>query len=287
MWMIATGLCFVAVTATVKMVGTEVPAAQSAFLRYALGLMFLIPMWPAVRAARLDRRTWGLFGLRGVFHAIAVILWFYSMTRIPIADVTALNYLNPIYVMILAVLFLGERLGPWRIGAVAAAFLGTLIIVRPGFREIDLGHIAMLFTAVAMAASYFMAKFLTGKAKPQVVVFMLSVIVPVILLPFALAVWVPIGWDALGWLFLTASLATAGHYTMTLAFAAAPLAVTQPVTFLQLIWATLLGVLVFDEAADGFVMLGGALIIAAICGVTWRETRRKPPPPTPSDTPLA
>ena len=285
-WMILTGLCFVAVTASVKMVGTEVPAAQSAFLRYALGLIFLIPMWPAVRAARLDRRTWGLFGLRGAFHAVAVILWFYSMTRIPIADVTALNYLNPIYVMILAVLFLGERLGPWRIGAVAAAFAGTLIIVRPGFREIDIGHIAMLFTAMAMTASYFMAKFLTGKAKPQVVVFMLSVIVPVILLPFAVAVWVPVGWEVLGWLFLTASLATAGHYTMTLAFTAAPLTVTQPVTFLQLIWATSLGVLVFGEPADGYVMLGGALIIAAISIVTWREARRKAPILPPGDTPV-
>ena len=286
LWMIVTGLCFVAVTASVKMVGTEVPAAQSAFLRYALGLVFLIPMWPAVRAARLDRTTWGLFGLRGAFHAVAVILWFYSMARIPIADVTALNYLNPIYVMLLAVLFLGERLGPWRIGAVVTAFVGTLIIVRPGFREIDIGHIAMLFTAVAMAASYFMAKFLTGKAKPQVVVFMLSVIVPVILLPFALMVWVPVGWAALGWLFLTASFATAGHYSMTLAFAAAPLAVTQPVTFLQLIWATLVGVVLFGEPADGFVMLGGGLIIAAISVVTWRETRRKKPLPPPPEGPL-
>jgi len=274
-WMVVTGLCFVAVTASVKMVGTEVPAAQSAFLRYALGLVFLIPMWPAVRAATLDRSTWGLFGLRGVCHAVAVILWFYSMTRIPIADVTALNYLNPIYVMLLAVVLMKERLGPWRIGAVAVAFLGTLVIVRPGFREIDIGHVAMLFTAVFMAGSYFMAKFLTGKAKPQVVVFMLSVIVPVVLAPYAVLVWVPIGWSELGWLALTAAFATAGHYTMTLAFAAAPLTVTQPVTFLQLVWATLLGVVVFGEPADGFVMLGGAMIIAAITLVSWRESRRK------------
>ena len=286
-WMVLTGLCFVAVTASVKMVGTAIPAAQSAFLRYALGLVFVIPMWPAVRAAQLGRRTWALFGLRGAFHAAAVVLWFYSMTRIPIADVTALNYLNPIYVMILAVLFLGERLGPWRIAAVATAFVGTLIIVRPGFREIDIGHIAMLFTAMAMAASYFMAKFLTGKAKPEVIVFMLSVIVPVILLPFALRVWVPVSWEAMGWLFLTASLATAGHYTMTLAFAAAPLAVTQPVTFVQLIWATALGVLVFGEPADAYVMLGGALIIAAISVVTWREARRKAPARPAADTPVA
>ena len=111
-WMIVTGLCFVAVTASVKMVGTEVPAPQSAFLRYALGLVFLIPMWPAVRAATLDRKTWGLFGLRGLCHSVAVILWFYAMARIPIADVTALNYLKPIYVMLLAVVFLKERIGP-------------------------------------------------------------------------------------------------------------------------------------------------------------------------------
>ena len=141
-----------------------------------------------------------------------------------------------------------------------------------------------LVTFAIMGEAY--ARALTGKAKPQVVVFMLSVIVPVILLPFAVAVWVPVGWEVLGWLFLTASLATAGHYTMTLAFTAAPLTVTQPVTFLQLIWATSLGVLVFGEPADGYVMLGGALIIAAISIVTWREARRKAPILPPGDTPV-
>ncbi|MBF9058536.1 EamA family transporter [Rhodobacterales bacterium HKCCSP123] len=276
-WMIVTGLCFVAVTASVKMVGTEVPAPQSAFLRYALGLVFLIPMWPAVRAATLDRQTLGLFGLRGLCHSVAVILWFYAMARIPIADVTALNYLNPIYVMLLAVVLLKERIGPWRIGAVVVGFLGTLVIVRPGFREVDIGHVAMLFTAAFMAGSYFMTKLLADRAKPQVVVFMLSVVVPVVLAPVAWAVWVPIGLTELGWLALTAAFATAGHYTMTLAFAAAPLTVTQPVTFLQLVWATLLGVVIFGEPADIYVMLGGAMIIAAITLVTWREARRKRP----------
>jgi len=270
-WMIITGLCFVAVTASVKMVGDDVPATQSAFLRYALGLVFLIPMWPAMRAATLDRRAWTLFTLRGLAHSVAVILWFFAMARIPIADVTALNYLNPIYVILLAVVLLDERLGPWRIGAVAVAFLGTLVIVRPGFREVDIGHMAMLFTAVAMATSYFLAKILSARASAPVVVFMLSVIVPVVLAPFAWVVWVPIGWGDLFWLFLTAVFATAGHYTMTLAFGAAPLTVTQPVTFLQLVWATLLGVLVFGEPVDGFVILGGAMIITAISIVTWRE----------------
>ncbi|MEX3014381.1 DMT family transporter [Gymnodinialimonas hymeniacidonis] len=273
-WMFVTGLCFVTVTASVKMVGDTVPSTQAGFLRYALGLIFLAPMIPSVRRASIDRRTGGMLFARGACHALAVSMWFFAMTRIPIADVTALNYLNPVYVILLAVVFLGERLGPWRIAAVCVAFLGTLIIIRPGFREIDTGHIVMLFAAVAMAGSYFLAKILSQKLAPEVVVFYLSVLVPILLAPVAWAVWVPIGWVDLGWLFVCALFATLGHYTMTLAFRAAPLTVTQPITFLQLLWATLLGVLVFGEPVDAFVVLGGTMIIAAVTFITWREAMR-------------
>lgn len=271
-WMLVTGLCFVAVTASVKMVGDAVPAVQAGFLRYALGIVFVLPMLPAVRRAAIDRATGALLLTRGVTHALAVSLWFFAMTRIPIADVTALNYLNPVYVILLAVIFLGERLGPWRIGAVVVAFIGTLVIIRPGFREIDIGHLVMLGTAVAMAASYFMAKVASRILDPQVVVVCLSLVVPVVLAPVAWAVWVPVGRGDLGWLTLCAFFATGGHYAMTLAFRAAPLAVTQPVSFVQLIWATALGVLVFGEPLDIFVILGGGMIIAAISFITWRET---------------
>jgi drug/metabolite transporter (DMT)-like permease len=273
-WMFVTGLCFVTVTASVKMVGEDVPSTQAGFLRYALGLVFLAPMIPSVRRALIDRRTGVMLFARGACHALAVSMWFFAMTRIPIADVTALNYLNPVYVILLAVLFLGERLGPWRIAAVCVAFLGTLIIIRPGFREIDAGHIVMLFAAVAMAGSYFLAKLLSQKLAPEVVVFYLSILVPVLLAPIAWMVWVPIGLVDLGWLFVCALFATLGHYTMTLAFRAAPLTVTQPVTFLQLLWATLLGVLVFAEPVDAYVVIGGAMIIASVSFITWREAMR-------------
>lgn len=270
-WMLVTGLCFVSVTASVKMVGEGVPSTQAGFLRYALGLVFIIPMIPAVRRTRLDRGLAGLFLVRGAAHALAVSLWFFAMTRIPIADVTALNYLNPVYVILLAVVFLGERLGKWRIAAVAVAFIGTFVIIRPGFREIDTGHLVMLVAAVAMAASYFLAKLASQRVSAEVVVFYLSLIVPIALAPIAWVVWVPIGWVDLGWLLVCAFFATIGHYTMTLAFRAAPLAVTQPVTFLQLVWATSLGVLVFGEPVDAFVIIGGGMIIASVSFITWRE----------------
>jgi drug/metabolite transporter (DMT)-like permease len=269
--MIVTGFCFVAVTASVKMVGDDVPAAQAAFLRYALGAIFLLPMIPAVRAVRFTPRILKLAGLRGVAHALGVICWFYAMTRIPIAEVTAMNYLNPIYVTVLAVLVLREKISVHRALAILFALAGAMVILRPGFRELDPGHVAMLFTAAFFAVGYLVTKILADEVPAAVVVFMLSVIVPVVLAPVALTVWVPVGWGDLGWLFVTAVFATGGHFTMTLAFRAAPLTVTQPVTFLQLVWATTLGAVVFAEPVDMFVILGGGMIIASVSHIAWRE----------------
>ena len=270
-WMLVTGLCFVAVTALVKTLAGRVPAAEAAFLRYLLGLVFLIPMWRDLRAARLSPRQWKLFGFRGLVHTLGVILWFYAMTRIPLAEVTALNYLNPVYVTLLAVVLLGERLAARRILAIVAALVGALLILRPGFRELDLGHFAMLGTAVLFAGSYLTAKILSGEFSAAVVVGMLSITVTIGLAPFALAVWVTPSLADLAVLFAVACFATAGHYTMTLAFAAAPVSVTQPVTFLQLVWSVALGALVFGEGADAYVIAGGTLIVASVSYISWRE----------------
>ncbi|MEM6407250.1 MAG: DMT family transporter [Pseudomonadota bacterium] len=283
-WMFLTGLLFVGVTAVVKYVGDGLPAAQAAFLRYLLGLVFLIPMIPAMRQAVLTKRLWTIFGLRGLAHSVAVALWFYAMTRISIAEVTAMNFLNPIYVTIAAALFLGEKLALRRILAITAAFVGAIIILRPGFRELSPGHIAMIFAAIFFAASYLSAKIMADEVSPAVVVFMLSVTVTIGLAPMAWAVWVTPTWPQIGWMFVLAALATSGHYTMTLAFAAAPLTVTQPVYFLQLVWAVLLGWAVFNEAVDIYVIMGGGMIIGAVSFITWREHKIKQRQVTPSSS---
>lgn len=270
-WMLVTGVCFIMVTALVKTMGPRLPPGEAAFLRYAMGLVFLLPSLRAIRDAHLTLRQWTLFSVRGMCHAGGVILWFYAMVRIPIADVTALNYLAPIYVTIGAALFLGERLAARRIVAVVLGLLGAALILRPGFREISSGHLAMLLAAVVFAGSYLVAKVMADEVKPGIVVAMLSVFVTLGLAPFAAADWIaPTGRELL-FLAAVAFFATSGHYTMTLAFAAAPVTVTQPVTFLQLIWATLLGVVWFDEAVDIWVILGGMVILGSVTFITWRE----------------
>lgn len=270
-WMVVTGLCFVAVTALVKTMHGRVPAPEAAFLRYVLGLVFLIPMWRELRDVRPTPRQWKLVCVRGVFQSLGVAFWFYAMTRIPLAEVTSMNYLNPIFVTLLAVLLLGERLALRRILAIVAAMVGALIILRPGFRELDPGHFAMLITASCFAASYLIAKILSGETSPAMVVASMSITVTIGLAPMALAVWVWPSWWDLFVLFGVACFATGGHYAMTLAFKAAPLTVTQPVTFLQLVWSVALGALVFNEAIDPWVIAGGGLIMAAVVFITWRE----------------
>lgn len=274
LWMLVTGACFVGVTAVVKHVGSDVPPAEAAFLRYLLGLVFLLPFLGRLRRAPLPKSLVRLFAIRGAFHTLGVALWFYAMTQITIAEVTALNYLSPVYVTIGAALFLGEPLAFRRIAAVVAALIGVLLVLRPGFREVSPGHLAMLCTAVLFSISYLIAKRTTDLASPTMVVAMLSVFVTIGLAPFAAAVWVTPGPVQLAWLFLVAALATAGHFTMTLAFKAAPVSVTQPVTFLQLVWASLLGWAVFGEDPDPWVLTGGTIIVAAVSFIAWREAMR-------------
>lgn len=282
LWMVVTGLLFVGMNVVIKSMGDRLPATETSFLRYALGIVYLIPMIGPILAARMDRRTLGLFALRGVAHAGGVMLWFYAMTQIPIAEVTTINYLNPILVTIGAAVFFGEVLAFRRMAAIGVALVGAVIALRPGLREIEPGHLAMLATTLFFAVSYLIAGRLATRVSPVVIVGMLSLTVTIGLAPFAALHWVTPTWGELGWLFVVASFATLGHYTMTLAFRAAPLTVTQPVTFLQLVWSVLVGALFFGEGVDPYVVAGGLLIIAAVSFITWREAvlkRRVTPSP--------
>lgn len=280
-WMLITGLCFVAVNGIVRGLDGALPAPQAAFIRFVFGLFFLIPVLaPALRRG-FSRRVWKLFSLRGGLHVIAVTAWFYAMSRITVAEVTAIGFLNPIMVTVGAAIFMGEKLAARRIAAVLVALAGALIVLRPGLRDLDPGHMSQVGAAIAFGASYLVAKRLTDEVPAAVVVAMMSLTVAIGLLPLAIMVWQPPTLSQIGWLGLVAVFATLGHYTMTRAFAAAPLTVTQPVTFLQLIWASMLGVFVFHEPLDGWVILGGGLMIGAITYITWREAQKRARTQTP------
>ncbi len=274
LWMAFSGLCFVAVTATVKAVASGLPAAQSAFLRFLFGLLFALPALAHVLRAWPSGNDLARFALRAGLHTLAVLCWFFAMTRLPIAEVTAMSYLTPVFSTVGAALFLREGFRLSRLLALGVAVFGALIVLRPGMRALDAGHLAMLGTTGAFALSYLVARPLALRYKPAVVVGMLSLLVTLFLAPIAAVVWVPVGLTEVFGLLLVAAFATAGHFAMTRAFSLAPLGVTQPATALQLVWSVLIGSLFFSESVDMFVLLGGAVIVTAVVALAVREARK-------------
>lgn len=272
-WMVLTGLMFTFVTGIVRHLGSDMPAIEAAFIRYAIGLLMILPLMRPVFRRRPGARLMKLFALRGLVHGIAVMLWFFAMARIPVAEVTAIGYISPIFVTIGAALWLGEKLHLRRMVAIGAGVLGAMIILRPGFQELSSGQIAQLCAAPLFAASFLLAKKLTEEVDTATIVGMLSLFCTLTLLPGALAQWRDPTWEEVFWLALTALIATTGHYTLTRAFRAAPLTVTQPVGFLQLVWASMMGVIIFNEALDPYVIAGAAVVVAAATYITHREAR--------------
>ena len=269
--MIAAGLLFVAVTVLVRHLGSSLPAVQAAFIRYSIGLAMLVPLMFQMTWGSIGKANLGLYTLRGLFHGVAVMLWFYAMARIPIAEVTAIGYTTPIFTAVGAILIFRERVHIRRIMAILVGFLGTLIILRPGFQEISLGSLAQLTAAPCFAVSFLFAKKLTRTENSTDILVMLSIGCTLTLLPGAIMNWHPPTWYEYGFLALVAIFATAGHYALTRSFACAPLTVTQPYSFLQLVWAVLLGYLLFAEVPDVWVLAGGFIIVAAITYLTHRE----------------
>ncbi len=284
-WMLLTGILFVIVTAIVRYLGSSLPAIEMAFIRYAFGIILILPaLMPLVRS-RPSLQRLRFFGLRGFVHGFGVMLWFYAMARIPIAEVTAIGYVAPIFVALGAALFLGEKMQARRIASIVVGFIGALVILRPGFQDINTGQLAQLSAAPLFATSFLMAKKMTASEDSSVIVAMLTICCTLVLLPGAIYYWQTPNTHEVIWLFLTAVSATCGHYTLTRAFQAAPLTVTQPLTFLQLVWAALIGVVMFGEAVDPFVILGGGIVVASVTYISHREAvaaRRQNTPPAPA-----
>ena len=271
--MLLTGMLFVGVTVAVRYLGTNMNPVQAAFIRYCFGIVLILPLLSRAGIMSLDRDRLGFHALRGLVHGGGVILWFLAMSRIPISEVTALGFTTPIFVTLGAAVFLSERLKPYRVAAVVLGFIGALLILRPGLRVIDIGALAQLGAAPLFACSYLMAKSATRREASSMIVVLLSVFCTLTLALPALLVWRTPTLEELLLLGLTALLATSGHYCMTRALEAAEVSAVQPFTFLQLVWATILGLILFDETPDVWIWIGGAVIVGSATWMAQQEVR--------------
>ena len=269
--MLLTGLCFVAVMVSVKYLSKDLPSIQAAFFRYLFGLILILPLFKFQYKKNKNKIPIFKYGLRGLIHGFAVVLWFYSVANIPMADVTAINYLTPIFTTIGAILIFKEVITLNRVGALLLSFIGAMLILKPGIEIFSYGKIAQLLSTILFATSYLIAKNLTKTESTNLIVIFLTFFATITLLPFTFFMWVNPSIDDLLLLFVVAILGTLGHYFMTMALSLAPLSVTQPVIFFQLIWSTLIGLLLFGESVDIFILIGGSFIVVAIVQLSSNE----------------
>ena len=275
LWMLGSGFCFLAVIAIVRRLEGSLPAAESSFIRYIIGLVFFIPYVFKLSVNNFKSEIFFKYVTRAIFHALAVVFWFYAMSKLPIAEVTAIGYMTPVFVTLGAVIFFRETISYWRISAICIAFSGVILILRPGFEVWSIGQVSQVLATIFFAGSYLIVKDLTRTESSTAIVGMMTLLVTIALAPMAAYVWVTPSLNELISLFFVALFATAGHFFMTKALSIAPVVVVQPVTFLQLVWATLLGIFVFDEALDLFVLFGGTIILVSVTFISYRETVKK------------
>ena len=214
---------------------------------------------------RIRARRLGLHFTRNVFHFAGQNLWFYAITLIPLAQVFALEFTSPIWVALAAPLVLSERLTATRLLSALVGFVGILIVARPGATEIGPGQIAAAAAAIGFAGSALFTRKLTRTESIVSILFWLTVMQAGLGLACGFADGA-FAWPSAAmwpWLALIGCAGLSAHLCLTTALSLAPASVVMPIDFLRLPVIALVGVALYAEPLDPWVILGGAVIFAA------------------------
>ncbi len=225
---------------------------------------------------QVTRRSIGTHVVRNAAHFTGQNLWFYAMTSIPLAQVFALEFTSPIWVVLLSPLILGEPLTRLRLMSVLAGFVGILIVARPSPDTISPGLIAAASSAVFFALSVMYTRLLTRTETVLCIMFWLTLMQAVFGIIFS-------AWDGdmvapsaqtLPWLVLIGLAGLLAHYCLTSALAIAPATVVVPIDFVRLPTIAIVGMLLYGEALDAWVFVGATVIFAANYANIWYANRR-------------
>ncbi len=278
LWTSSAGFIFSILNALMRALTLEnIQPFQAQFLRYFFGLIVLAPIiWQNGLAYYRPKQVSGQF-TRGFVHTLGLCLWFTALPQIPLADMTAIGFTGPIFIMVGAYFFFKEPMRWERWLATAVGFSGVMIVVFPkltlGSGGGGLYHLVMLASAPLFAASFLLTKALTRYENTGTILVWQSITVAIFSLPLAWMQWhVPTVWEWLGFL-LCGALGSAGHYCLTRSFKVADISATQSAKFLDLVWSALMGWLLFSDVPSFTTLMGGMLISAATIWVARRESR--------------
>ena len=275
-WMTMSALLFAAQTAIVRYLSQDLHFLEISLFRALFGVVAMLPWLLRAGIGVMRTRNTGLYAARGALSTVAMYGWFGSLALIPIADATAVSFTFPLFIALFGVLFLRESAHPMRWTALLVGFAGTLVIVRPGFQEINIGMLMVIGAGLCIASSAMMLKVAIRADHPDTAVLYQSVYMLPLAAIGAAFVW---QWPTVEqWMWglaLGAASATAQRF-YTRAFAVGETGAVAPFDFARLPFAVAIGFAVFAELPDVWTVLGAAVIFGASILAQRSEARRDP-----------
>ncbi|MSO93672.1 MAG: DMT family transporter [Rhodospirillales bacterium] len=276
-FMVLATLALIIMGTIARTIATELHAIEVAFFRSLFGFLVFLPFFVRYGWGPLKTERLGLHALRGLLQAVALLTAFVGLSLIPLAKYVALDFSAPLFATLLAILLLGEPLRFRRVAALAVGFAGALVIVRPGFIEFDTGTLCMLIAAASWGIALVVIKVLTRTDSSVTLTIYSTIFTTPIALVAAMFVWQWPTASQLAWLLLVGALGSFAHVCQAQAFKEGDVTAIMPLEFLKLVWASVLGYLVFAEVVDVWTWVGGAMIFGSAMTAGLSEGRARVP----------
>jgi drug/metabolite transporter (DMT)-like permease len=278
LWMLGAVLAFSSMAVAGRAVSFELDTFEIMMYRSVVGFVLVLAVARATGHARsITTRSPGLHLVRNISHFTGQNLWFYAITMIPLAQVFALEFTSPLWVLVLSPLVLGERMTRVRALAAVIGFSGILIVARPSPETVNAGTLAAAAAAIGFAGSILATKRLTRTESLTCILFWMTatqIVFGLVCAGFDGDIALPSP-AAMPWLIVIGCAGLMAHVCLTTALSIAPATVAAPVDFLRLPLIAVIGLLLYGEAIDAFVLLGAAVIFGANYLNLWVETRKR------------
>ncbi|MCJ8297811.1 MAG: DMT family transporter [Pseudomonadales bacterium] len=261
-WMLGAMISFSLMAVGGRELSGELSVFQTLFIRSVLGLLCITLVITFSSEKGLIRtQKFSLHVFRNIFHFAGQYGWFIGIGLLPMAEVFALEFTTPVWTLIIAALFLGEKITRRKIISICFGLLGVLIIVQPGYAIVDIASLIVLGAAVTFAISYSATKYLSASEKPITILFYMCVIQLPIGLIMSVEEWVnPVGIQWL-WLSVVGLAALSAHYCTIKAMQHAEVTTIATLDFLRLPFIAVLGIFLYAEAFELALIIGGALML--------------------------
>lgn len=259
----------------IRLAAEHMPVLEVVFFRNFFAVLLLAPLVLRKGIDFLRTRRLKLHLTRNLIGAVGMAAGFTGVTLIPLAQSQALGFTAPLFTTLGALLFLGERVRIHRLSALAAGFVGVLIVLEPATlfsaSALSVGSLLVILSSALIGVSALIMKSLTKSDSPEAISLWMVLLQTPISLVAAVVVWQTPSLTALFWALCVASCGTIGHVFWSRACAQAEMTRLQPFEFLKLPISATLGFLIFDQIPGGSVWLGGAVIFLATAYIAHRE----------------